>query len=276
MPERKIVLSLLTWNLRDVSLESLAALAREGERLQRAGAEPQIVVCDNGSTDGTREALRAAAARLALPCRLLLNGENLGNSRARNQVLDVVLEAGADYLMFTDGDIEVVPGSVVAMLRHLERSAPEVGGIGAECFADTRHREQATPYVASLAEYRISDDRDELWAARTGYGLFRRAVFAAGVRFDESPPFDRPGWGCEDVDLAFQIHDQGFYLQTVSGMTFLHRGVNSSIPLLRELGADPRADYELRRRYVIEKWQDTGLGAKTVEYLRGTGAAPAF
>lgn len=78
------------------------------------------------------------------------------------------------------------------------------------------------------------------------------------MRFDESPPFDRPGWGCEDVDLAFQIHARGFYSQVFTGMTYLHRDVNSSIPRLRELGADPRADYDRRRRYVIEKWRAGG------------------
>jgi glycosyltransferase involved in cell wall biosynthesis len=276
LPESKIVLGLLTWNTRDVSRESLAALVGEAERLERAGAEPLIVVCDNGSTDGTREALRAAQERLTLPHRFLLNDHNQGSSRARNRILDVTLEAGAGSLLLMDGDIEIVPGSGVAMLQHLAASEPRVGCIGAHCHGQTRQRERATPFLASLAECRVSDDRDALWVAWTQYGLFRREVFAAGVRFDESPPFDGPGWGCEDVDLAFQMHGHGFYNQVFSGMTYLHRNVNSSIPHLRDLGLDPAAEYNRRRRYVVEKWQGTSLGALTLEYLRSADADPSF
>jgi glycosyltransferase involved in cell wall biosynthesis len=276
LPERKIVLSLLTWNTRDVSLESLAALTGEAERLERAGARPWIVVCDNGSTDGTREALRAAEERLAFPHRFLLNDHTPGSSRARNQILDVALETGAGSLLLMDGDIEIVPGSGLAMLRHLEASEPRVGCIGAHCHGQTRQREQTTPFLESLAGCQVSDDRETLWVAWTQYGLFRREVLEAGVRFDESPPFDGPGWGCEDVDLAFQMHARGFYNQVFSGMTYLHRNVNSSIPHLRDSGLDPAADYNRRRHYVIEKWQGRGLGARTLEFLRSVGADPTF
>jgi GT2 family glycosyltransferase len=269
-------LSLLSWNTRDITVEALAALAAEAERLARRGAASFLVACDNGSTDGTGEALAAAARRLAVPCRLLLNAENQGISLARNRVIGVMLAEGADYLLLTDGDIEVVPGSVAAMLEHLAMSEPEVGCIGADSYSHTRDRMATTPYLPSLAECRIADDREELWAARTLYGLFRRTVFAAGVRFDESPPFDRPGWGCEDVDLAFQMHAKGFYIETFAGVTYLHRNVNSSIPHLRELGLDPRSDYDRRRRYVIEKWQGTALGSKTLDFLRSAEAEARF
>lgn len=269
-------LSLLSWNTRAATLEALAALAAEGERLARRGVVPFLVACDNGSSDGTGEALAEAVGRLAVRSHLLLNGENQGISRARNRVVEALLAAGADYLLLTDGDIEVVPGSVVTMLDHLRQCAPEVGAIGAHCHGQTRDRALATPYLPSLAACPLSDDRESLWVAWTQYGLFRRAVFAAGVRFDEGPPFDRAGWGCEDVDLAFQMHAAGFYSQVFTGMTYLHRNINSSIPHLRELGLDPRADYDRRRRYVIGKWQGSGLGSKTLDFLRGAEAEPRF
>ncbi len=271
-----IGLSLLSWNTRAITLEALAALAAEAERLAARGLDPFLVACDNGSTDGTGEAVAEAAGRLAFPSHVILNAGNLGISLARNRVLDVLLAAGSEFLLLTDGDIEVVPGSVVAMHEHLAASDPWVGCIGADTRTHTRDRAAATPYLASLAACRVTDDREELWAARTGYGLFRRAVFAAGVRCDESPPFDRPGWGCEDVDLAFQMHARGFYVETFAGVTYLHRNVNSSIPHLRELGLDPRADYDRRRRYVVEKWRDSGIGEKTIAFLTSAEAEARF
>lgn len=54
------------------------------------------------------------------------------------------------------------------------------------------------------------------------------------------------------------------------------RDVNSSIPMLRELGFDRRADYNARWHYVIAKWQGIKLGEKTLEFLRGPRAEARF
>ena len=72
--------------------------------------------------------------------------------------------------------------------------------------------------------------------AWTQYGLFRRAIFDAGVRFDETTPFDGAGWGFEDNDLAFQMDLRGYVNQRFFGMTYLHRDVRSSIRIMRTPG----------------------------------------
>jgi GT2 family glycosyltransferase len=267
---RKIVLSLLTWNTRDISMESLAALVRESEMLKRLGQDPFIVVCDNGSTDGTAEALRAEDEALNVPHRFLFNDRNCGSSLARNRILDVMRDTGGDFLLCMDGDIEIVPFSSFAMLRHLEDAHPQAGCVGAHCHSQTRERQEAAPYLFSVPAGSVADDRNGLWVAWTQYGLFRREVFDSGVRFDESGPFAHAGWGCEDVDLAFQMHNRGFYNQAFTGIVYLHRNLNSSIPLLRELGLDPRRDFHLRREYVIQKWQGALLGQATLDFLSCT------
>ena len=273
---KKIVLSLLTWNTRDISLESLAALVREAEMLRSVGLVPYLVVCDNGSSDGTQQALLTAVEDLRIiPHRLLLNEHNRGSSIARNQVIDVLREVDGDYLLFLDGDIEPVPFSSFAMFRHLEAADPRVGCLGAHCEGQTRQREKSSPHLLSVADMVLADDREDLWVAWTQYGLFRRQVFDAGVRFEEADPFDGAGWGCEDVDLAFQMHDRGFYCQAFSGMVYLHRNLNSSIPLLRKTGLDPAKEYDLRRFHVIRKWEGKTLGRKTIAFLRQAELRPA-
>ncbi|MGH2409566.1 MAG: methyltransferase domain-containing protein, partial [Chloroflexota bacterium] len=104
---KRIVLALLTWNTRDVSVESLRAHLREARMLRRLGQSPFLCVCDNGSLDGTAEAIRGLEAEVDLPHRFIFNGRNLGNSTARNQIVDYALGCDADYLLFVDGDIEV-------------------------------------------------------------------------------------------------------------------------------------------------------------------------
>jgi GT2 family glycosyltransferase len=248
---RGVVLALLTWNMRDVSLESFNALAREADMLKRLGHAVRVVVCDNGSTDGTPGALREAADGLGVEHHFILNPENRGSSVARNQIIDLFLEEGGDYLLFTDGDIEVVPHSAFAMLRYMEDAGHVLGALGAYPHEHTRERERATPHLFCVEEQRVEacDSVVPTW-----YGLFRREVFEAGVRFDTTGPFGRPGWGFEDNDLAFQLAVEGFAVRHFRGARFLHRDVRSSLPLLRRDGHDPAEAFHSRKQYVLDKW----------------------
>jgi glycosyltransferase involved in cell wall biosynthesis len=254
-PRRRVVFGLLVWNTRDVSLDSARAQLREARLLVRLGHEAAVCICDNGSTDGTPEALRAFAEACDVPCKLILNSSNLGNCIARNQIIDSALESGADYLLMTDGDIELVPFSSFAMLRHMEDSGRTLGCLGADHWGQTPARDQAAPYL-----YSVNDCRIELvdQIAYTQYGLFRREVFEDGVRFEEQGPFGGPGWGYEDNDLAFQMLTRGYSIQGFSGMTYLHREIRSSVRLLRDQGVDTGAVCASRQRYVVDKWSNVG------------------
>jgi hypothetical protein len=165
-----------------------------------------------------------------------------------------MLELGGDYLLFTDGDIEIVPFSSFAMLRHMENSGHLLGCLGADSYRHTLLREQATNYLFSLSDCQLDSGNLVAW---TQYGMFRRQVFEAGVRFDDHNPFNEEGWGCEDNDLAFQMHIKGYYIQRLVGITYLHRHMHSSVRVMRTLGVDPHANFERRKQYVIRKWAST-------------------
>jgi GT2 family glycosyltransferase len=66
----------------------------------------ELVVVDNGSTDGTRDwldhELRALAASRSVPLTVLANDRNAGCSTARNQAMAA---ASGDYLVFLDNDV---------------------------------------------------------------------------------------------------------------------------------------------------------------------------
>lgn len=251
---RKIVLALLSWNTRDITLEAVKAYESEARMLQRLGHQPFICVCDNGSCDGAREALRDIQASLSVPSHFIINESNLGNSIARNQIIDYTLQAGADYVLFMDGDIEIVPFSSVAMLRHMENCGHRLGCIGADSNGQTPHRASASKSFFAIDPKRIEQTNVVAW---TQYGMFRCAAFAEGVRFDPAPPFDGAGWGFEDNDLAFQMDIRGYLNQRCFGMTYLHRAARSSVRIMREQGHDPQALYNRRKNYVIEKWSRT-------------------
>lgn len=248
---RRVMLAMLTWNTRAVTLEGVQALLAEARMLRRLGHEPLVCICDNGSDDGSAEALRALERGAGVELRLILNEQNRGSSVARNQIITAMLEAGADYLLLVDGDVEIIPFSTVAMLRHMENMGHRLGCIGADSAGQTGFRERATPYLYSVGKV----ERSNL-VAWTQYGLFRREVFADGVRFEEAGPFGEPGWGFEDNDLAFQMELKGYLIQRFMGQTYLHRALRSSTRNLREQGIDPNPLFERRRAAVVAKWSE--------------------
>jgi len=113
-----IALIVLTWNQRELTLDcldSLAALDYPAERLE-------IIVVDNGSTDGTAQAVRARYPGVTV----LETGENLGFAGGNNVGLRHALQGDAEYVMLLNNDTVVDP----AMLRLLISVAESDDGAG--------------------------------------------------------------------------------------------------------------------------------------------------
>jgi hypothetical protein len=265
-PEPTVAFAVLSWNTRDVLLETVAACVQEAETLARLGHGAVVLVCDNGSPDGTPAALRGLDATIEVPHRFLLNEENRGISAGRNQLIAVALELGAGYVMLIDGDIEPVPFATYSMLRHLEEADAEVGAVypNGERYATVRERASSTLF--GLPEGAVSEEE---WRVYTGYALVHNAVFERGLRFDDSLAFGAAGWGFEDHDFAFQLHVAGFRGHRIDGMRFLHRYPNSSLDVMRELGIDARGAARRRRELLMRKWEGEPRIADGLDFLRG-------
>lgn len=95
-----------------VLLESL--LASEFKDLQ-------LCVCDDASTDGTREVVRSYKDRLDIS--LVVNDRNLGVCRSRNKALAL---ARGDLLLFLDADVRLYPDTITKLLRTLELTGADV------------------------------------------------------------------------------------------------------------------------------------------------------
>lgn len=110
---------IVTWNSRGVVVDCLRSLA------EHAPATPaEIVVVDNGSSDGTVAAVKAALGPLGLgvggatPVRVIANHANRGLPAANNQG---IVAAHGDAVLICNPDTRFQPGAVDAMVAALGR-----------------------------------------------------------------------------------------------------------------------------------------------------------
>ncbi len=108
---------IVSWNTRALTLACLDALGAAVAPLRA-----ETIVVDNGSTDGTPDAIRAAGAGV----RLLEPGRNLGFAAGNNAGLAV---ARGDFLCLLNPDTAPTPGALAALVAFL-RAQPTIGAAG--------------------------------------------------------------------------------------------------------------------------------------------------
>ena len=106
-----VAVVVLSWNGRDDTLACLASLAGV------TGAELDPIVIDNGSRDGSAEAVAEAFPGVEL----VRSERNLGFAGGCNLGIARALERGADYVLLLNNDVEVEPRFVEALLEEARR-----------------------------------------------------------------------------------------------------------------------------------------------------------
>jgi len=112
MTPPRVCIVVLSWNRREDTLECLRSLA------QITDPEPILILVDNGSSDGTSEAVKEEFPGIDL----LETGENLGYAGGNNVGIRRALELGADYVLILNNDTIVAPGFMREMLAVASRS----------------------------------------------------------------------------------------------------------------------------------------------------------
>ena len=102
----------LSWNRREDTLECLRSLSRITD------PETSLVLVDNGSSDGTGEAVKEEFPGIEL----METGENLGYAGGNNVGIRRALELGADYVLILNNDTIVAPEFLREMLAVASRS----------------------------------------------------------------------------------------------------------------------------------------------------------
>ena len=121
MPERAqphVAVVVLSWNGREDTLECLASL----ERVR--WDELTVIVVDNGSTDGTLDAVREAFPTAVV----IRSDENLGFAEGNNLGIGAALAAGADHVLVLNNDTVADEGLIEALVTEARRR-PDAGAL---------------------------------------------------------------------------------------------------------------------------------------------------
>ena len=158
-----------------------------------AGEAHEIIFVDDGSTDGTAQAL--AALKTELPqLRVLRHDRNLGQSRG---IHSGVAAAKGETIVTLDGDGQNDPADIPKLLALL-RADPALGMVSG---VRVKRKDTASRRIASRLGNRFRNFMLGDGASDTGCGLkaFRRDAFLALPYFDHMHRFlialvQRDGW----------------------------------------------------------------------------------
>ncbi len=188
-----------TYNRQPILAKCLQALEQQHFDANTAIAGYEIVVVDDGSTDGTLDWLRAAAA--TLPHVVTYVQEHGGPARARNLGVE---RAQGDTIIFIDSDLVVTPCFLQAHATALRQGAQDLGSDRLFTYGaviNTCNFEEPTSEPYKLTDFSAA------YFATGNVAIARRWLLEAGL-FDTQ--FQLYGW--EDLELGVRLKKLGLKL----------------------------------------------------------------
>ncbi len=171
-------------NLR-VCLEALANSVRPAD---------EIIVVDDGSTDGSSELAQKHGARV-----LRLPGPPRGAARPRNRGAAI---ASGDLIIFVDSDV-AVHSDALALVERTMSEHPEIVALFGSYDANPRAPGLVTRYKNLQHHYVHQHSQREASTFWTGLGAIRSSVLHSVGEFNESYPH------IEDIELGTRLRRAG-------------------------------------------------------------------
>ena len=211
----------------------------------------EVIVVDDGSSDGSFERLQAIEG-----IRALRNEENLGFIGSCNRAAE---QARGDFIVMLNNDTQVLDGWLDALLDTFEQF-PDTGLAGARLVYPDGRLQEAGGMIfndASGWNYGRLDD-----ASRPEYGFTREADYCSGAcialpaglwrELGGFDPLYTPAY-YEDTDLAFRVRRHGLKVRVQAAATIVHHeGVTSGT----DISSGTKRYQAVNREKFLERWRD--------------------
>lgn len=194
----------------------------------------ELIIIDNGSTDGTRSAVADLLGSLASQLQYFYNERNLGVAGGRNIGLR---NARKDYILILDNDTVVTPEALDALRDHLSAN-PRCGLCGPALISPEGNiqasakpfpglgiklRHVLSPLSFGLIESETDSEKGAMQPGGTPLYLigacqmFRREIIDRIGLLDE-----RIFYGPEDADWCIRIAAEGFTIDYLPTIRIIH------------------------------------------------------
>ena len=246
MSDLLVSILIVNWNTRELVLECLRSLPKQG-----TGPSYEVVVVDNGSVDGSGDALSRQTG-----ITLIRNERNLGYAAAVNQAYR---RASGDFILLLNSDVELTPTALSALTQFLRdnSSAAAVGPLYMNVDGSPQPFHFRFPtFTMTLAnggalagrllpgskrrlrQYRMLDDDFSqprpVPQPSASCLLLRRSILPDDHVFDERYPIF-----FNDVQLARSLADRGLTLWVTPAAKVVHHSHAST----RKLGTSGKRQY---------------------------------
>ena len=239
----KLSIITLTYNHLDFTKQYI-------ESLYKYTSDFELIVVDNGSTDGTVEYLKSLDKD---NLKLVFNKENLGFSKGNNQGIEI---SESEYIGFLNNDILLSPNWFIECEKVFERENaafvsprqvnPHFENINSENYLKEYKNNSSNSYEKSF-------DNCEFACVIT-----KKDILSKIGGFDEkfSPAF------FEDNDLKIRALDAGYDIFVVNTVPFFHYGSVTSKKLDRKL--DDNKQYLFSKHRLAEYFYNSSQERDTL------------
>ena len=164
----------------------------------------EIIVVDNGSSDGTKGMLINQHPIV----KLIINRKNLGAAYARNQA---IIASSGDYVWFLDSDTEIISPNTLREMLNILKSHHTIAAVGGELVMEDNIKRikihQPLFFGRSILTFLKKDECHLVeceFLSTANYLVRKELLFKVGG-FD--PDYFYTG---EDVDLCMKTHELGY------------------------------------------------------------------